>query len=110
MHFAQGLFYGATANLVAAIVCEAGGEDHGAVDSANDIEDANALGVAGKLITPVGALNTLEETGLAQLLQNLREDRQGDTVGLGNFFGAGRARYKRAAHGFPDYGELPKGD
>ena len=54
MYFSQRFFYGATARLVAAVVGKAGGQDNGAIDGADDLENADVLGIASDLVAAIG--------------------------------------------------------
>jgi len=91
VYFSKRFFYGALAELVALIVREAGSEDDRAIDDADDFENADEIGVAGELVTAVCALDAKQKAGLAQLLENLGENRKRDMVGVADFLGAGSA-------------------
>ena len=115
MYFSERFFYGALAGLVALVMSEAGGEDDGAVDNADDFKNADEVGVPSKLVAAVGALDAQEEAGFAQLLKDFGENRQGDVIGVADFFGAGgtltgegeMAEGDQAVVGF--FGELEHG-
>ncbi len=65
VNFSERFFYGALAGLVALIVGEAGGEDHGPVDDADDFKNANEVGIPGEFVAAVGTLDAQEEAGFA---------------------------------------------
>ena len=89
MHFSERLLDGAASRLVAFVVGKTSGEDDRAVNGADDLENAEKMGIAGEFISAIGALDAGEKTSFRKLLQNLGEDRQGDMVGIADFLGAG---------------------
>lgn len=100
---AQRLAHGAVFRLIAgAVLGEAVREDHRAVDGANHFESADAAGVARQLVSAIRARDRPQNTGLRQLLQDLRQQRDRQVVGIGDILGAGgRAGNRR---------EVPQGD
>ncbi len=91
VYFSERFFYSALAGLVALVVGEAGGEDDGPVNDADDFENANEVRITGEFVSAVGALDAQEEASLAQLLEDLRKDRKRNVIGIADFFGAGGA-------------------
>ena len=85
MHFAERLAHRAQRGLIAArVLREALGQDNGAVDGSHDLQCVDVLGVPRKPVAAVGALLGNEQTAPGQFLQDLRKQRQGNPVSLGD--------------------------
>jgi hypothetical protein len=65
MYFSKRFFHGALPGLVALVVSEAGGEDNGAVDNADDFENADEVGIPGEFVPAVGTLHAQEKASFA---------------------------------------------
>ena len=71
------------------VLGEALGQDDRAVDGADHFQRADFVRIASQPVAAVGALLGDQQARLGQLLQDLRQQRQGDPVGLGDVLGGG---------------------
>jgi len=68
---------------------ETGGQNDRAIDQADDFEDGDVRRPARQTVAAMGPCSGFQEALLGQFLQDFGEQRQRDTVAVGDFLGAG---------------------
>src|SRR5579872_6693848 len=90
MHLAKRLTHITLVGMRAgAMLRETRRQHYGPIDAANHLERRDRAGIARQSITTVRPMLRSQEAAFAQFLENLRKQRQWNTVCFGDLLGAG---------------------